>query len=222
MPLFVIGIFNITLTNGASFTALKTVPAGLATVIAYTQPIWVFVFAVVILKETSNARKVLGTLLGFAGIAVIFLPGVQVSQAYAGGEGLMVFSSFSWAIGAILFKTKVKTESLYMVNFFMLLFGAAPLLGASLLTENPGSIHWTANFAIALFQVGILAQAIGWTLWLFLIRNVGASKTSSSLFVAPIITLAVGFVFLHESLSTPEVIGASIAVVGTYLVSKSR
>lgn len=220
-PLFLLGIFNITLTNGASFTALKTVPAGLATVIAYTQPVWVFVFAVVILKESSNTRKVLGTILGFLGITIIFLPGIQVSQAYLGGQTLLVFSSFAWAIGAILFKAKVKTESLYMVNFIMLLFGAAPLLAVSLLTEDLGSIQWTPTFAVSLFQLGILAQSAGWTLWLFLIRRLGASKTSSSLFLTPIVTLVIGVVFLNESLSVLEVIGASAALTGTYLVSKS-
>lgn len=220
-PLFLLGIFNITLTNGASFNALKIVPAGLATVIAYTQPVWVFLLAVVFLKESSNIRKVLGTVLGFAGIAIIFLPGAQISHAYLSGEGLLVFSSFAWAIGAIIFKAKVKTESLYMVNFIMLLFGALPLLTVSALTENWASIQWTPTFAVALFQVGILAQSIGWTLWLFLIRNVGASKTSSSLFLTPIITLAVGIIFLQESLSTIEIIGAATAVAGIYLVSKS-
>jgi len=220
-PLLGIGILNVTLTNGSSFTALKTVPAGVATVIAYTQPIWVFVFAAVILKETINTRKVLGTLLGFVGIAIIFLPGVQVSQTYLGSEALLVLSSLSWATGAIIFKTKVKTESLYMVNFVMLLFGAVPLIATSLLTENLASIQWTPIFAIALFQVGVLAQAIGWTLWLFLIRRVGASKTSSYLFLIPIVTIAVGVIFLHESLNAFEVIGAFAAVTGTYLVSKS-
>ncbi|MCS4539463.1 MAG: DMT family transporter [Thaumarchaeota archaeon] len=220
-PLFLLGIFNITLTNGASFTALQTVPAGLATVIAYTQPVWVFIFAVVILKESSSARKVLGTILGFLGIAIIFLPGIQVSQAYFSGQTLLVFSSFAWAIGAILFKAKVKTESLYMVNFIMLLFGAAPLLAVSLLTEDLGSIQWTPTFAVSLFQLGILAQSVGWTLWLFLIRRLGASKTSSSLFLTPIVTLVIGVVFLNESLSVLEVIGASAALTGTYLVSKS-
>lgn len=220
-PLLLLGIFNITLTNGASFTALKIVPAGLATVIAYTQPVWVFIFAVVILKESSNARKVLGTILGFLGIAIIFLPGIQVSQAYLSGQTLLLFSSFAWAIGAIIFKSKVKTESLYMVNFIMLLFGAAPLLAVSLLTENLGSIQWTPTFAVSLFQLGILAQSVGWTLWLFLIRRLGASKTSSSLFLTPIVTVVVGVVFLNESLSALEVIGASAALAGTYLVSKS-
>ncbi len=219
--LFLLGIFNITLTNGASFTALKEVPAGLATVIAYTQPVWVFILAVVVLKEPSSPRKALGTILGFLGIAIIFLPGIQVSQAYLGGQTLLVFSSFAWAIGAILFKAKVKTESLYMVNFVMLLFGAAPLLGVSLLTENLGSIQWTPTFAVSLFQLGILAQSVGWTLWLFLIRRLGASRTSSSLFLTPIVTLVVGVIFLHESLSALEVIGASAALAGTYLVSKS-
>ena len=219
--LFLLGIFNITLTNGASFTALKVVPAGLATVIAYTQPVWVFILAVVVLKEPSSPRKALGTILGFLGIAIIFLPGIQVSQAYLGGQTLLVFSSFAWAIGAILFKAKVKTESLYMVNFVMLLFGAAPLLGVSLLTENLGSIRWTPTFAVSLFQLGILAQSVGWTLWLFLIRRLGASRTSSSLFLTPIVTLVIGVIFLHESLGALEVIGATAALTGTYLVSKS-
>ena len=222
LPIIPLGIFNVTITNGSSFTALKVVPAGLATVIAYTQPIWVFVFAIFILKETMNSLKVLGTVLGFLGIATVFLPGVQISQAYFGGEVLLILSSVSWGIGAILFKAKVRTESLYMVNFLMLLFGSAPLLTASLLTENISSIRWTPIFAIALFEVGVLSQAIGWTIWLFLIRKVGASKTSSSLFLIPMVTLAVGAVFLHETLSGLEVIGASAVVAGTYFVSKSK
>ncbi|TLY13376.1 MAG: DMT family transporter [Thaumarchaeota archaeon] len=119
LPIIPLGIFNVTITNGSSFTALKVVPAGLATVIAYTQPIWVFVFAIFILKDKMNSLKVLGTVLGFLGIATVFLPGVQISQAYFGGEVLLIFSSLSWGIGAILFKAKVRTESLYMVNFFL-------------------------------------------------------------------------------------------------------
>lgn len=220
-PLLLIGIFNITITNGSSFTALRTVPAGLGAVIAYTQPIWVFVFAAFILKETTNVQKVLGTALGFIGITIIFLPGIQVSQGYFGAEGLLIFSSFSWAVGAIIFKAKVKTESLYMVNFLMLVFGGVPLLAASLLTENVASIQWTPIFAVSLFEVGVLAQAIGWTLWLFLIRSVGASKTSSFLFLIPLVTLGVGVSVLHESLTILQVIGASATLVGTYLVSKN-
>ena len=222
LPIIPLGIFNVTLTNGPSFTALKVVPAGLATVIAYTQPIWVFVFAIFILKETMSTPKVLGTALGFLGIAAVFLPGVQISQAYFGGEVLLILSSLCWAIGAIIFKTKVRTENLYIVNFLMLLFGGAPLLTTSLLTENIASINWTPIFAIALFAVGVLSQAVGWTIWLFLIRKVGASKTSSSLFLVPIVTLAVGAVFLHETLSRLEVIGASAVVAGTYFVSRSE
>src|SRR3989442_13660993 len=107
-----------------------------------------------------NTLKVLGTVLGFLGIATVFLPGVQISQAYFGGEVLLILSSLSWGIGAILFKAKVRTESLYMVNFLMLLFGGAPLLTASLLTENIASISWTPIFAIALFDVGVLHQVL--------------------------------------------------------------
>ena len=66
-----LGAFNVVLFIGAQTFAVLLLPSGTAAVLIYLQPILVGVLAWTVLGEALTATKVVGLLLGFAGIVAV-------------------------------------------------------------------------------------------------------------------------------------------------------
>ena len=61
--------------NGLVAVAEKTVPSGLAALVVASTPLWLVVLRLTVARERVGAAHLLGTALGFAGIAALVLPG---------------------------------------------------------------------------------------------------------------------------------------------------
>src|SRR5258707_6402226 len=70
--LVVISICNVTLWNVFIGYGLRMLPAGRSAILAYSMPIWAVLLSVFILHEKMTRRRLLGLLLGMAGMAGLF------------------------------------------------------------------------------------------------------------------------------------------------------
>jgi drug/metabolite transporter (DMT)-like permease len=103
-----------------------------------------------------------------------------------------------------------------------MLVGGLVLVGSSLLLEPGagqalagrwGTAAWTGWLFLVLF-----GSLVGYTLYMRLIREIGASRAGSYAFVSPIVALLLGVVVGKESVSAAAVAGMSVMLVGAYLV----
>jgi drug/metabolite transporter (DMT)-like permease len=213
---FALGGLNQCLFVGLQVAGLRTVQAGPAAALIYLQPVLVVLGSGPILGERLTRRRIVGALLGFAGVAVVGLH--QSAAASAGGVVLLLVAAVSWSAGALI--TSATDEPIVPLVVGQHLIGAPVLLGVAAATEPFPPL--SAKLVACVLFAGVCGSAMAWMLWSALLRRGEASVVSTWLFAVPVLAAALGVVFLDEPLSIELVIGIVLVAVAVRLAAGGR
>jgi drug/metabolite transporter (DMT)-like permease len=193
----------------------RSLDAGLATILNSTSPIFTFFLALGIARhETPTMRKLFGVLAGLAGICLIV--GVQ---ALAGlGEQLAaqivaVLAAICYA-GAAILGRRFKGLDPMAPAAGSLLCGAAILVPVSLVVDRPWTLAPSMNSVLALLGLALFSTALAFVIYFRLIQTLGAVGTTAQAYLRVPIGVALGVLFLGESLSATAWIGLGCVVTG--------
>ncbi len=119
-----------------------------------------------------------------------------------------------WAVSPIYYRDYLVMSNVVKVNFYRLLYASLALLLPFIIFGFNSAIVYGA-------LSGLLTLAIGDTLYLLSIRDVGASIAAP---VAYTYVLLIQFaaVFLGESISVNQIIGSILIIIGIYMLSNHR
>lgn len=81
-----------------------------------------------------------------------------------------------------------------------------------LFQETGGTSAWTAWFFLVIF-----GSLVGYTTYMRLLRDIGASRAGSYAFVSPVIAVVLGALFFAEQVTVSDVIGIIVMLTGAYL-----
>jgi O-acetylserine/cysteine efflux transporter len=220
------GVFSLlTLLNVVLFLGLQTfavmlLPSGTAAVVIYLQPILIGVLAWFVLGEPLSAGKILGLLLGFAGIVAVSSGGFS-GEISAAGVAFAVASALAWALGTVYFKRVQERVSMLWAVALPFLSGGILLSMLGLATERPAEISWTGPYVASLLYSGLVGTGLAWVLWLGLIRAGEASRVAAYVFFVPLVSVVIGAFFLDERLGVSLLVGAALVVCGIYLANRT-
>jgi O-acetylserine/cysteine efflux transporter len=209
---------NVLLFFGLQTVAIGLLPSGLAAVLVYLQPVLVGVLAWWLIGEPMTAAKVVGLVVGFAGIVVVS-GGAFAGHVSAAGVGLAVASALAWALGTIVFKATDGRVDPWWAVALPFLVGGALLTVAGLVVEGP-DITWSARFVSALVFAGLVGTALAWSLWFGRVAAGEAGRAASYIFFVPLVGVVVGAVLLDETLTLSLLVGAGLVVLGVHLVNR--
>ena len=173
---------------------------------------------VVAARRADDASKILGLVLGFAGIVVVG-GGAFAGHVSAVGVGLAVASALAWALGTVVFKATDGRVDPWWAVALPFLAGGALLTLVGLIVEGP-DITWSARFVAALAFAGLVGTALAWSLWFGLVAAGEAGRAASYIFFVPLVGVVVGAVLLDETLTASLLVGAALVVLGVYLVNR--
>jgi drug/metabolite transporter (DMT)-like permease len=176
------------------------------------------VLAAPLLGESLTRLKLVGLLLGFAGIVVVSL-GAFSGHASLLGVGYAVSGALVWALGTIAFKRYAGVVDVWWSVAIPFLVGGLVLTLAGSTFEDTG-IHWSGRFVAALLYASLVGTALSWSLWFGLVGSGEAGRAASYIFFVPLVSLVIGAVFLHESLGASLLAGAALVILGVYLVNR--
>lgn len=193
----------------------RSLDAGLATILNSTSPIFTFFLTLAITRhEALTSRKLLGVVAGMAGICLIV--GVQ---ALAGlGEQLTaqlvtVLAAICYA-GAAIFSRGFKDLDPMAPAAGSLLCGAAILIPASLVVDRPWTLVPSASSLLALLGLAVFSTAFAFVIYFRLIQTLGSVGTTAQAYLRVPIGVALGVLFLGESLTPTAWIGLGCVVIG--------
>ena len=218
-----LGAFNVVLFIGAQTFAVLYLPSGTAAVLIYLQPILVGVLAWMVLGEPLTATKVVGLLLGFAGIVVVSSAGLLNAAGEVTLVGVVsgVASALSWAIGTVGFKKYEARISTLWAVALPFLAGGVVLTTLGLFVERLSDISWTGPFVSSVLYSAFIGTGLAWLLFFGLVRAGEASRVASYIFVVPLAAVVIGALLLDESLGPPLLVGAALVVSGIYLANRT-
>lgn len=196
-------------------------PASVMAVLGATTPMMVLLLAAALGMERLSMVRVLGTLLGFAGVWLLSDPkatGVDASEGtFALAIAASLATAFAYAAMALVVKHFGAGIPSHGLAFGTQAFGALYLVPVTMLTSPPGSA--TALVWVNLVVLGVLAGGVAYALYFRLINDIGPTRAQSTAFAAPLFGMLFGIVFLGESMSGGAILGALCILGGVVLVT---
>lgn len=219
-----VGGFQTTCMFGFMLYGMQFVSAGKTAVLLYTMSIWTALLVHFYLKEKLYRPQWIGVALGSIGILCILGWDTLVNQSLGilFGEFLIIIGAISWAIANIWIKKRMASEDNSMVNCLQMLIGTAGLILIALPTEGFFNVEWTWVSASIILFTGVVASAINFTIWFYLIKELDINTATFSSMLVPVFGLLFDWVQLGSKLDTGVIIGGILILIGIYKVSNKK
>jgi len=217
--LFVIAAFGVALPFTLFGYGEQRIDSTLAGLWNATTPLIVLPLAVLVFRtEKMTLRRVVGLLLGFAGVLVLLGIWEGVGGAQLTGQ-LMCFAASACYGLAIPYNKKFVTagsESGVALAATQLILATAQLaLIAPLVAGPPPAPGQLSGSVIgSVLALGALGTGIAFIFMFRTIRLAGASTASTVTYLIPVVATVVGLLVLKEELSWHQPVGGLIVLAG--------
>ncbi len=197
------------------FYAIRNMPLSISTIIQYTYPIFISLFACIFINEKITKNIVFALIVGWLGILLI-LNTTQLTNINVEIDRLSIFIAFLGAIFTALAYVTVKklsfTEDVYviieyfpLVSFIILL----PIVFYNWITPNVYELLW-------IIGIGLFTQ-LGQTFLTIGLKNLPASEASSINYLQVIFASIWGFLFFSEIININFIFGSLMVLLGTII-----
>ena len=210
--------------NGLVTVAEQEVPSGLAALIIGSVPLWV-----VLMRSAHGDRVPRGTFagvaVGFAGLAVLVLPGERPDDAPLWGVLVLVAASLSWAAGSFYSRRLPLPPDAFASTAIQMLLGGAVMALAGLMAGEAGQVEPAAFSADSLIAFGYLiaiGSLLAFTAYVWLLKHAPISTVATYAFVNPVIAIFLGWAILSEEVTTATLIGATAIVASVAVVVRKE
>lgn len=227
--IWIAGIFSQALPFGLLFYGERFVAPALASIINSTVSLWALLLGACIYRDTTNwtPLKIGGLLLGFVGIVIIFAPSLSEGQSSLIGIAAIMGMAISYAIGGLITQHVIYPKM--KVNFETNLFqqhvsSIAALVIASLMLETWPSFDMLLDTRVILsfLYLGLVATTFAWIIYFYLLREWGAVRTATVMYIVPMLAIVWDLLFLHMIPAHSELIGAAAILAGVVLIQWTR
>ena len=215
-----VGVFNSAIPFVCFTFALLSISTGLSAILNAGVPLFGALVAWVWLKDRPHGLRVLGLLIGFAGVALLAWDKASFKPDASG-------LSSGWAVLACLlaclcYALAASYTKRCLGGLPALVTATGSQLGATLSLalptlwlwpqQNPGTGAW-----LALLALGVLCTGVAYILYFWLIETIGPARALTVTFVLPVFAVVYGLLFLGETVSLWMLLCAAIIICGTAL-----
>jgi drug/metabolite transporter (DMT)-like permease len=213
-PLLVLGLINVASPFFLISWGEQSIDSAVASILDATVPLFTILIAHYLLHDDKMTwPKVLGLLIGFAGVIVLMSKDVGESFGSILGQLAVVLASVFYAISAVFARRTTEDTP-------GILRSAGPLVSATLVmwlatffVESPVEIPHLGITWIALLVLGILGSGLAFVMLYYLIHEIGPTRTSMVTYLFPLGGVILGVAFLNEELSWQLLVGAALIVM---------
>jgi drug/metabolite transporter (DMT)-like permease len=215
-----LGLANNALYLGLGYTGLQSVSAGLGGLIVSANPVFTAALAALFLGETLTWRKVMGLLLGVAGVAFIVWHRMSVGSDSLHGIVFTLASLASIVAGTILFKLFAPKGSLWIGNGIQNLAAGIVLAPIALTFADVHAIVLNEKLLGAFLFLVLGGSILAYLLWFHLLKVCGATAASAYHFLMPPLGLLFAWLVLGEHVALRDLLGIVPVALGIYLVTR--
>jgi drug/metabolite transporter (DMT)-like permease len=218
-PLLICSVFNITSWHLLSAAGLQWMPAGRASVIAFTMPLWAGLIAWPVLGERPTPRNVMGLGLGLLGIAALIIPEWETVVAAPYGILLMIAAACCWAAGTVGLKYWRWSMPTAVVAGWQVLLGGIPVVIGMLIFERGydfANVDLPGWLGLA-YTVLVAMLFCHWA-WFKVVATFPAQLASISTLAIPIVGVASSSLLTGEAIGLDLIVSLVCVLLGLVLV----
>lgn len=215
------GLSGFVLANFAGYTALQYIPAGFFALLVPLSPILTVLGAAMLGMERLTRARVIGTALGFSGVALAMAPGAALPDVSLLGWALLAaLTPVGFAISNIVASRLaprgtdalvLATGALYAAAFFLAILGLAL-----------GQFHIPGGAVDALIPLQAALTAFAYLLYFRLIAATGSVITSQTGYIVTIAGVLWGALIFGERMGWLTLPAGALVFAGLWLVTTRR
>lgn len=212
--LFVLGITNIAAPFFLISWGEQSIDSAVASILDATVPLFTILIAHYLLHDDKiTAPKVLGLLIGFAGVVILMSKDVGASPGSLLGQLAVVLASVFYAISAVYARRTTEDTPGIIRSVGPLVSATVVMWLATFFVESPVEVPQLPITWISLLFLGILGSGVAFILLYYLIHEIGPTRTSMVTYLFPLGGVILGVVFLDEQLSWQLMVGAVLILL---------
>jgi len=206
--------------------AETTIDSALASVLNGTVPLFTIVIAHVVLRDDRiTSERVMGLLLGFAGVVVLAQrPGGTTDPSVSGagslaGKGAMLLATLSYALGSVHARKNLRRVDALVQAFFSMAFSLVLVVAVAALGKGV-AIPARTDTWVAVAWLGVLGAGVASLVFYLLLHAVGPTRASLVTYTIPVVGVTLGVLILNEKLDWHLAAGLLLIVAGVWAVNR--
>ena len=217
--LFVLSLLMFVAEYGPLFWAEKYVPSGIVSVLAATIPILTLVLEMLVLRQQRwRTGLAAATLLGFAGVGVLLLPGGENHFGIVPCLAILAGCT-TWSLGTVLSRSMDLPRARPVTAGATMMLGGAMLL---LLSAGFGELHPIPHVSLravgALLYLIVFGSLLAFTAFVWLLAHMPATRVASHAYVNPIVAVALGYFVAGEPVSLRTLAGTALVLISVFMI----
>lgn len=214
--IFILGFCGFVIYNTALNFGETLISAGISGILVSTTPIFSSALAYIFLKEHFSKWNWLSSLVAFIGISIISISKDDYTTINVLGVFIILLASFSESLYFTFQKKYIEKYGFIAFTLYTIMASSPFML--IFIPEIINDIHGaTFTSIVSVLYLAIFPTIIPYVLLAYIVKSVGVSDATMSLYLTPIVSLLLSYLLLDELPTTLAIIGGIITLLGVSL-----
>ncbi|MGZ1665048.1 DMT family transporter [Staphylococcus argenteus] len=214
--IFILGFCGFVIYHTALNFGETLISAGISGILVSTTPIFSSALAYIFLKEQFSKWNWLSSLVAFIGISIISISKDDYTTINVLGVFIILLASFSESLYFIFQKKYIEKYGFIAFTLYTIMASSPFML--IFIPEIINDIHGaTFTSIVSVLYLAIFPTIIPYILLAYIVKSVGVSDATMSLYLTPIVSLLLSYLLLDELPTTLAIIGGLITLLGVSL-----
>ncbi|HCZ8801526.1 TPA: DMT family transporter [Staphylococcus aureus] len=214
--IFILGFCGFVIYHTALNFGETLISAGISGILVSTTPIFSSALAYIFLKEHFSKWNWLSSLVAFIGISIISISKDDYTTINVLGVFIILLASFSESLYFTFQKKYIEKYGFIAFTLYTIMASSPFML--IFIPEIINDIHGaTFTSIVSVLYLAIFPTIIPYVLLAYIVKSVGVSDATMSLYLTPIVSLLLSYLSLDELPTTLAIIGGLITLLGVSL-----
>lgn len=214
--IFILGFCGFVIYHTALNFDETLISAGISGILVSTTPIFSSALAYIFLKEHFSKWNWLSSLVAFIGISIISISKDDYTTINVLGVFIILLASFSESLYFTFQKKYIEKYGFIAFTLYTIMASSPFML--IFIPEIINDIHGaTFTSIVSVLYLAIFPTIIPYVLLAYIVKSVGVSDATMSLYLTPIVSLLLSYLLLDELSTTLAIIGGIITLLGVSL-----
>ena len=220
-------MLGIVCNQGCYVFGIGLTSPGEASIITTTMPLWVMVFAAIILGEPITLKKIGGIILGASGAIILVLGGASSSVLPGDnpmvGDMLVLTAQVSYALYLTFYRNFIKKYTVFTLMKWMFTFASIVVMPFSI--SELASAPWPAFTEKEIFGAAYVVVCATFLAYIFVMigqKNLRPTLVGMYNYVQPVVATTTGIILGLDAFTVTKAVAVALIFTGVYLVTISK
>lgn len=228
-PIFLLGFIGVIAYHLGLNYGENYISAGVASLIIATIPIFIVIFAAIILKEKIGLIKSSGVILALSGVIIISIwgrKGATIEGHHMLGLLTILMAAIFGALYTIAGKKILERYNALSLTVYAMILGSLGLIPFLHPIINNTFIQEIANLSntgwFVVIFLGVFSTVVGYTIWYIGLSMRNASELGVFLYAIPVLSTVFSYILFGDQITIMYILGGSLVIIGLIIVNKKR